>query len=196
MRRIVNTLRSKLASTRSRAGFTLTETLAAIAILLCVTAVVAAGVPAAQKAYVGTVDTANAQVLLSTSATRLRSELSVADPATVKNKNATTDASTGETTYVTFESLETGYDTSLKYNDQLGLFVEQTSSDGTTAQTRLVPEKAAAGANAGLRTIADSITYDEATGVFTVTNLKVMRADGTPLERAHVDTLDIRALAG
>lgn len=63
---------------RGRRGFTVAEVLLAMLILLMATAVVAAGIPAAANAYHKVVDSANAQILLSTTMTRLRSELSTA----------------------------------------------------------------------------------------------------------------------
>ncbi len=69
---------------RNRSGFTMAETLIAILILLMVSAIVAGAIPTASNVYARTVDTANAQVLLSTVITALRDELgtavSVEDP--------------------------------------------------------------------------------------------------------------------
>ena len=59
-------------------GFTLVEVLMAVLILAMAGGVVAGGMPAAVDAYVKVVDHANAQVLLSTTMTRLRDELSTA----------------------------------------------------------------------------------------------------------------------
>ncbi len=63
---------------RSQAGFSLAETLIAILILLMVSAIVAGAIPTASNVYTKTVDTANAQVLMSTVVTVLRDELSTA----------------------------------------------------------------------------------------------------------------------
>ena len=60
---------------KSRAGFTLAETLVTILILLMVSSVVAAGIPAAKNAYEKVVRSANAEVLLSTSVSELRKNL-------------------------------------------------------------------------------------------------------------------------
>lgn len=62
----------------SRRGFTLAEMLATVLILLMVSAIVAAGIPAAVRAYEKVVRSANAEVLLSTSVSALRSELGTA----------------------------------------------------------------------------------------------------------------------
>ncbi len=67
------------------AGFSLAETLIVVLILLIVTAVVGAAIPTAASVFTKTVDTANAQVVLSTTMTALRDELSTVtefeDPA-------------------------------------------------------------------------------------------------------------------
>ena len=70
-----NALRRKL---KSKVGFTLTELLLTTLILLMVSSVVAVGVPTAANAYFKVIDAANAQILLSTTVTRLKSELSLA----------------------------------------------------------------------------------------------------------------------
>ncbi len=182
-------------SPRARAGFTLTELLAAMAILILATVIVAAGIPAATQAYVAAVDTSNAQVLLSTTSTRLRDELAVANPNTVVVSNVESGASAGEFLYLTFESLETGYVTSVKYNDELGMFIEQSAVSGeATAQTPLVSSAASAGAKEGLRVKASSITWDAGEGTFSANQLKVMKQDGTELPSTDIAHYYIRAL--
>ena len=63
---------------RRKSGFTLSETLIAILILLMVSAIVAGAIPTASNVYIKTVDAANAQLLLSTTITKLRDEFSTA----------------------------------------------------------------------------------------------------------------------
>ncbi len=63
---------------KNRSGFSLAETLIAILIILLVSSVVAAGMPAAQRAYVNVQVSADAQLLLSTTLTELRNELATA----------------------------------------------------------------------------------------------------------------------
>lgn len=67
-----------LKKLQNASGFTLVEVLVAMLILLMVTAVVAGAMPVARDAYYKVVDSANAQVLLSTTATALRDELGTA----------------------------------------------------------------------------------------------------------------------
>ena len=79
----------RLKKTRllKKKGFTLAETLLAILILLMVTAVVAAGVPVAVHAYERVVMASNAQMLLSTTMTRMRDELGTATDISVATED-------------------------------------------------------------------------------------------------------------
>ena len=65
-------------SFRDKRGFSLAEVLIAILLVLMMTSIVAAGMPAATNAYYIIVDSANAQTLLSTTMTSMRDELSSA----------------------------------------------------------------------------------------------------------------------
>ncbi|MBP5156223.1 MAG: hypothetical protein J6252_06560 [Clostridia bacterium] len=60
---------------RLSAGFTLAEALIVLLIILMVTSIVVAGVPAAANALEKSVSASNAQVLLTTTVTKLRGEL-------------------------------------------------------------------------------------------------------------------------
>ena len=75
---------------KSRAGFTLAEALVTVLILLMVTAVVAAGIPAAKNAYEKVVRSANAEVLLSTSVSELRKNLVTAQNVTADENGVLT----------------------------------------------------------------------------------------------------------
>ena len=72
-----------------RRGFTIAETLITVLILLMVSAVVAAGIPAAKEAYEKVVFHANAEMLLSTSVTSLRSQLTTAGGVKVEDDGKT-----------------------------------------------------------------------------------------------------------
>lgn len=63
---------------RNRKGFTLAETLLAVLILLLVSSVVAAGMPAVKQAYEKVVLASNAELMLSTAVATLRDELGTA----------------------------------------------------------------------------------------------------------------------
>lgn len=78
---------------QNRGGFTLSETMMALLILLMVSSIVVTGLPAAVSALHNAVDASHAQVLLSTTMTSLRDELSMA-------KNITWDDSENKITYV------------------------------------------------------------------------------------------------
>ncbi len=59
-------------------GFSLAETLVVLIIILLVSAIVAGAMPAAKNAYFNVLESANAQVFLSTTLTEFRNELSTA----------------------------------------------------------------------------------------------------------------------
>lgn len=63
---------------KGKSGFTLAETLLAVLIMLMVSAIVVAGIPAAKNAYENVVLGSNADVLLSTAISSLRNELGIA----------------------------------------------------------------------------------------------------------------------
>lgn len=73
-------------------GFSLTEVLVAVLIMAMVTGVVAAGMPAAIRAYRNIVDVANAQLLATTTTNTLRNELDMAS-----NFRITSDSTEGPT---------------------------------------------------------------------------------------------------
>jgi len=62
----------------SKTGFSLAETLVALIIILLVSSIIAAGMPAAQRALVNVRESANAQMFLSTTLNELRNELATA----------------------------------------------------------------------------------------------------------------------
>lgn len=75
---------------RSSKGFTLAETLLTVLILLMVSVIVARGVPAAVNAYDKMVIGANARILLSTTVSALRDELTTATDVSVVSDGGTT----------------------------------------------------------------------------------------------------------
>ena len=70
-------------------GFTLAETMIAVLILLMVVSIVGAAIPTASSVYTKAVDTANAQVLLSTAMTVLRDELGNATEVDISSDKKT-----------------------------------------------------------------------------------------------------------
>jgi len=158
------------------AGFTLAETLITILILMMVTLISAVGISVAVRGYNRVLDTANAQLLLSSTVTRLREELSTAVWAEL-----------------------TDGDLVMYYNGDKGfnseLIVDETSSSGKGIKIRysaragaLVPEEPVSlvpkvtlsekgKQDQELYAAYDSITFDN--GVFKVKNLCVKRSDRT-----------------
>ena len=95
-------------------GFSLAETLVALLIILLVASVVAAGMPAAKDAYFKVIESANAQVFLSTTLTTLRNEMTTAKyKRTVSGQFVFENAANGEF-IVSFDSgqwmIQTNYD--------------------------------------------------------------------------------------
>ena len=92
--------------TKNAWGFTLSEVLVAVLILVMITAT---ALPAALNAYKNAVDAANAQVLLSTAVNALRAELSTAwDVENIKDNKTITfkSADTGSKSQITVGKLE------------------------------------------------------------------------------------------
>ena len=74
---------------KEKSAFTLGEALVAVLILLLVTSIVVAGIPAAIRAYNNVVKASNSEVLLSTSMSALRNELSTAEDIQVDGTTIT-----------------------------------------------------------------------------------------------------------
>ena len=139
-------------------GFTLAETLMAILILLMVTAVVAGGIPVAVNAYNKVVLASNAQLLLSTTMTRLRDELGTATQITVEEN---------EIKYVN----DKGVGNKISLTDKEGVYLEENytaSTDDKKYKHLLVTEQAAT------ESLYMTYTVNSYTGgVLTLGNLKV-----------------------
>lgn len=165
---------------RKNGGFTLAETLVAVLILLMVTAVVAAGIPVATNAYFKVVDSANAQVLLSTSITAIRNELEFA-------KNVEIPAGDANLT-INYVSADTGVKSQIYNSDGGVMLKEYVGVEGVASPVRLIVSDKAATKNLTFR--YDSVSYSG--GIFTFGGLKVLKAGVTePL--AEVDTFMIRS---
>ena len=152
---------------RGEQGFTLAETLMAVLILLMVSAVVAAGVPAAANALSKTVAASNAQVLLSTTITALRDELSMAD---IPDQGAGTSIaytnSMGNASTISSE----------ENAEENGIYLRVTAygADSNSNRRLLVSQEAA---TSDLYATFDSIVCSN--GVVTVTGLAVKRGSNT-----------------
>lgn len=146
----------------NKKGFTLAEALIAVLILLMVSATVAAGVPAAKRAYEKVTVSANAQVLISTAASALRDEL-----------GAASDVKQSESG-VTFYSAKTGSNARI-YTDDAGVVMLENYigyDEGAPESTArvLVNEQTS---TSDLYVTYDSIEVGTAAAV--VKNLRVMR---------------------
>lgn len=165
-----------------RKGFTLSETLVAVLILMMVTAVIAGALPAAQKAYYSVVDGANARILVSTTVTALREQLESATGVEVDDGG----------TSVTYVSGDNGALSRISSGDN-GIMLEEYldyaagTASGDTSRL-LVSDKAASGR---LWAAFDSLSY--ADGLFTVTGLKVFGRESDQ-ELAGADIVVIRVL--
>ena len=171
----------------NRKGFTLTEMLAAMLILLMVSSIVAAGIPVAKNAYDKAVDAANAHVLLSTAVNALRNELDKADEIEI-SAEAGADGKV-----LTFYSERT--------NAKSKIYLDATSkeimlqeyvgfedyTDGVSVpERRLVTRQAS---TSDLYVTYESVAY--ANGLVTVTGLAVKNASRTV---TTLDSLVIRVI--
>lgn len=165
----------------NKSGFSIAEALIAVLILLMVSSVVAAGMPVAAKAYTQVVDSANAQLLLSTTVTALRDELGegVLEDGAVSGKTITYTSSTGGAS-----SIEFG-------NESVN--ITAANVNGGVAR-KLVSDKAAAGMVFSFDPAETTpVDYNSATGVVTLKNIIITRIGKTePL--ATLSQLDIKVI--
>jgi len=87
-------IKNKIAE---KTGFSLTELLTTTLILSLVTATIASSIPGAVRAYRTVVDVANANILLTSTITKLRSELTGASEIKVYNNGKTEDSNKANT---------------------------------------------------------------------------------------------------
>lgn len=173
---ICKRIRQKL---KSRLGFTLAEMLMAVLILLMVSSVVAGGVPVAANAYYKVVDAANAQVLLSTTVTKLRRELAFASACKLKS---------GSTEIENYTNGEIRKVMTLVSKDKDGIQLDWIEGGSQHSE----PLVRIAATTKGLYATFEKITYKD--GFFTVEDLKVQK-DGNENPLASVQKLKIRAIA-
>lgn len=164
---------------KSRAGFSLAEVLVALLILLLATAIVAEGVPTALRAYDRAVTAANAQALLSTTMTKLRSELGTASEVTVDGTAVDFTAADGTHSRLTLDAVE---------GIMLQEYIDLSSDPRFTH--RLVSEAAS---NRNLY-VTYSVDYDS-NGFVTFHDLAVYRVGESGAALASVESYQIRVLA-
>lgn len=166
---------------RSGSGFTFAEMLMSILIILMVASVLAAGVPVAAGAYNKVVTSANAQVLLSTTMTRLRDELGTA-------KDIAVNGSGTEITY----TCDNGSKSRICVvgpgaTSEPGIYIhEYTDVLGEDAYTRLLVTHEASNKN-----LHTSCEFAYSGGVVTVSGLSVLNGDKTVLT---IDDFEIKVL--
>ena len=169
-------------------GFTLAETLLAVLILLLVSTIVATGMPAAKNAYEKIVVAANAQVLLSTTATALRDELGTA-----------WDVNIDDSTTVSYNSSDTGAKSKLYLKDGKIYIQEYVDNDylntkdgtGVGKERLLVSDKAA---TSDLVVTFTSLSKVDTEKTVVITGLVVNNKEGNPMAQLDA-TLKIPVLS-
>lgn len=172
---MINKIRRILVS---EAGFSITETLVAMLIMLMVSSIVVGGIPVAQRAYQKVTEGANAQVLLSTTITELRNELGLASDVSIDG------------TTVTYRSGANGAARKLTVDASKGIMLQTVSVEeftgipvsnpGTSVTTptptpRLLVTNEAAAKNLVVR--YESV--EKGTGIITFKKLTVRRSSST-----------------
>ena len=179
-----------LKKIKSRAGFTLAETLLAVLILLLVSGIVATGVPVAQNVYNKVVRSANAQTLLSTTVTALRDELGTA-------WNVQYILETAPETSITYYSSDTGAKSMLYLDEDNKIYIKEYQRidiQGSTFQEgnkHLLVSSAAATDN--LLVTYTSITSDD--NVVKINGLAVCDANDPSLILARLGELKIEVFS-
>ena len=142
---------------KKRSGFSLTELLVTVIILSLMSAVAAQGIASAYNVTYKNVDASNAQVLLSTAMTELRSELGYATDISVNGKT------------LTYSSSTTGNKSELSVDNGNIVVKDYIEYSGTIPRRNLVSAKAATDT---LGLDYDSVSYKDNT--ITFKNLKVI----------------------
>lgn len=166
----------------SQKGFTLSEVMISMLIILMVTAIVAQGIPLAQRAYVKVVDSANAQVLLSNTTTVLRDELGTASKIEPFNT---------DTTDITYYSGKNGMSRRIFEDSDLGIatIVSYQDADGNwkTEKAGLVNKGLSISQN--LKIDLDEIKVEK--DKITISGLKVTKNGSTdPLAELNTYVID------
>lgn len=179
--------RLKKTSLLKKKGFTLAETLLAILILLMVTAVVAAGVPVAVHAYERVVMASNAQMLLSTTMTRMRDEL-----GTATNISITTTVNNESIEPIINYTGDTGRNCAIQFEEgnQNGAGIYLTESIDVASYKHLLVTQQAA--TKSLYAKYGTVAYDSSKGIVTVTDLQVFEiSSGKVIAEAKLFEINI-----
>ena len=158
-------------------GFSLTETLAAILILLMVAGIVAGGIPVAAKAYTAVVDAANGEMKLSTAMVRLRTELTAATRVELSADGKT----------LSYLSGERGVRSSITIGDDGALMLSEYADAADSARPVLSYDSGAE----GIAVSCGAINYSG--GCVTFTNLTAKKGGNT---LSSHEKYTIRVIAG
>ena len=167
MRKVLN---NKL---RKRSGFTLAEVLMAVLIVAMVSAVVAAGIPSAVNAYHKITDAANADLLLSTTMTRLRDQLGTAKIVDVDTQSGTIIFRTPGGTRSILTLVESGTNAGIWLQEYDDIVSDANRGD---YHHLLVSDEAA---SRYLHVTYELGDYDATNGIVTFTNLAVKKGSET-----------------
>ena len=190
MKRLKYLLEQLNRKAKSRAAFTLAETLVAILIMLMVSSVVATGIPAARRAYESVEIAANSELLLSSTISTLRNELSLAKDIKIEGTDKTSVSYLNPTTGTMSRIyMDTSDVNNKKIMYKMNAAVDGISPGDDENATRLMSN--ALSTKVGIEVTFDSITKSGDCIVFNNVIVKSMR-DGT--ERTGRETVSIRII--
>lgn len=208
-----------LKKSRRRLGFTMAETLLAVLIMGIAMGIVVQGIPMTKRVHDKVVDTANAQAVLSAGVTLLRDELSLAGNTELgllsgdtftkvtANENGVTQVdAAGGVVAVRYLSGDTGRtstlyatgentDTRTKGGLFLRVYVEDAEGKKQESESELV-YSVGDSRNKLVFTLGPTgtISYDPAKGLFTITDLQVVRGGDPDTVLAKIETYIIRTV--
>lgn len=192
---------------RNNKAFTLAEALVATLIMLLVTVIVAAGIPAAARAYNNVVLASNAEVLLSTTMTSLRNELALAKDIDIPGGTSADGVTSG--TAIIYYNPQTGAkskiscgstDTDIMYKRYAddGLILDTDKLDDAVSdvyndnEVRFMSE-AASDRDKELHVKFSGVSYDANNGIVKFDELTVThKGDSSPL--AKRDSYSVRII--
>ncbi len=168
---------------KNRAGFSLTELLVVVLILGMVSSVVAGGIPVAKQAYTKVTVSANAQVLLSTTISALRSELGPSHVSAEDNTTANT---------ITYLSGKNGTKSKIYLNNgviTIQEFLEYSDTNSPYHQSSLAvaPRPLSPGSD-DLYATYSTLSYDNKSNMITIVGLTVKKQNES---KTYADPVDI-----
>lgn len=175
-----------LRKINSIAAFTLAEALVAILILLMVTSVVAAGIPAARRAYENVVTASNAELVLSTTISALRNELGMATDITIETDKTTilyysqTNASLSKICLYDDASNEYPQGT-IMYQVNAGVSGREEFGLPDMKGSSMIPLVSRKSSDENLYSTYDEVRFNADNSVLTFKNLSVKNTDGQVL---------------